>query len=264
MARCTALVVPLSVTVRGAARRRGAARGGAPRSATGDRDQRAASRGRVSALGSAHCVRCPQRTRGRPSPTRRPQPHRARGIPDVSKWTGDVVPALRCDICSGRIVLGVRYSTRPCEKPFRVTEAVMHALRSPQLIVTAVLVLGAVACGKGSKSPPPAPPAAARRMPAGPAEYTVIIKRTWTKKKHPFEHPSAAPFSGMIRASHNAKYSIFTVGRRPTPGLERLSEEGKHSPLDTEIRGAIDQGKDRKSIRLNSSHGYISYAVFCL
>ena len=27
-----------------------------------------------------------------------------------------------------------------------------------------------------------------------------------------------------------------------TAGLERLSEEGKHSPLDTEIRTAIDQG----------------------
>ena len=46
----------------------------------------------------------------------------------------------------------------------------------------------------------------------------------------------------MIGASLNAKYSIFAVGRRPTPGLEHLSEEGKHSPLDTEIRTAIDQG----------------------
>ena len=118
----------------------------------------------------------------------------------------------------------------------------MHALRSPQLIVTTVLALAVVACGKGSKSPPAAPPAAARTMPTGPAEYTVIIKSTWTKKSHPFEYPSDAHFSGMIGASHNAKYSIFTVGRRPTPGLERLSEEGKHSPLDTEIRAAIDQG----------------------
>src|SRR2546429_958346 len=28
--------------------------------------------------------------------------------------------------------------------------------------------------------------------------------------------------------------------------------------------GALDQRADRKSTRLNSSHGYISYAVFCL
>src|SRR2546429_9704043 len=31
------------------------------------------------------------------------------------------------------------------------------------------------------------------------------------------------------------------------------------------LRGPwIDQARDRKSTRLNSSHGYISYAVFCL
>src|SRR2546422_8229150 len=38
------------------------------------------------------------------------------------------------------------------------------------------------------------------------------------------------------------------------------------SPYEDEQRalaGAVD-GLDRKSTRLNSSHGYISYAVFCL
>src|SRR6266704_4179130 len=109
-------------------------------------------------------------------------------------------------------------------------------------VTLAVLCLAA--CGKGSKSAPPAaPPAAARpARPTAPAEYTVIVKSTWTKTTHPFEYPSGAHFSGMIGASHNAKYSVFAVGRRPTPGLERLSEEGKHSPLDTEIQSAIDQG----------------------
>jgi len=106
-----------------------------------------------------------------------------------------------------------------------------------------VLLLAVVACGKSKSAAPAAPPAAARpAMPVGPAEYTVVIKSTWTKASHPFEYPSGAHFSGMIGASHNAKYSIFAIGRRPTPGLERLSEEGKHSPLDTEIRAAIDQG----------------------
>src|SRR2546422_7499788 len=28
--------------------------------------------------------------------------------------------------------------------------------------------------------------------------------------------------------------------------------------------GGLSSGRDRKSTRLNSSHGYISYAVFCL
>jgi len=110
--------------------------------------------------------------------------------------------------------------------------------------LTPIVLLCVAACGKGSKSAAPAaPPGAARpSMPTAPAEYTVIVKSTWTKVSHPFEYPSDAHFSGMIGASHNAKYSIFAIGRRPTPGLERLSEEGKHSPLDTEIRTAIDQG----------------------
>jgi hypothetical protein len=108
--------------------------------------------------------------------------------------------------------------------------------------LTPIVLLCVAACGKGSKSA--APPSAAARpsMPTGPAEYTVIVKSTWTRVSHPLEYPSDAHFSGMIGASHNAKYSIFAIGRRPTPGLERLSEEGKHSPLDTEIRSAIDQG----------------------
>ncbi len=110
--------------------------------------------------------------------------------------------------------------------------------------VTPIVLFCVAACGKGSKSEPPAAPSAAARpnMPTSSVEYTVIVKSTWTKVSHPFEYPSGAHFSGMIGASHNAKYSIFAIGRRPTPGLERLSEEGKHSPLDTEIRTAIDQG----------------------
>ena len=110
----------------------------------------------------------------------------------------------------------------------------------------AVAALLAASCGKGSKSAqsaPPAPPAAAKAVvPVGPAEYTVIIKSTWTKANFPLEYPSDAHFSGMIGASHNAKYSIFAIGRRPTRGLERLSEEGKHSPLNDEINAAIEQG----------------------
>ena len=114
----------------------------------------------------------------------------------------------------------------------------MRALRSSVLVM---VMLALVACGKSSNTvppPPPAPPAA----PTTPAEYTVIIKSTWTKATFPLEYPSDGHFSGMIGASHNARYTIFAVGKRPTRGLERLSEEGKHSPLNDEIKHAIDQG----------------------
>src|SRR2546422_6667072 len=37
-----------------------------------------------------------------------------------------------------------------------------------------------------------------------------------------------------------------------------------HLPVDHANRQKLETGLDRKSTRLNSSHGYISYAVFCL
>src|SRR2546429_2586731 len=42
------------------------------------------------------------------------------------------------------------------------------------------------------------------------------------------------------------------------------SENGGSGRLELPARGAPAEDKDRKSTRLNSSHGYISYAVFCL
>jgi len=80
------------------------------------------------------------------------------------------------------------------------------------------------------------------------ANYTVTFKGAWTAKTHPFEFPEAGlltgpHFSGLIGATHNGGYHIFEEGKMPTPGLERLSEEGKHSPLDKEINEAIKSGK---------------------
>ena len=84
---------------------------------------------------------------------------------------------------------------------------------------------------------------------ANSATYKVTFTRLWTMKTHPFEYPEAGlltgpHLSGLIGATHSAgSYAIYKVGTLPTPGLERLSEEGKHSPLDQEIKDAIAAGK---------------------
>src|SRR2546429_5783446 len=68
-------------------------------------------------------------------------------------------------------------------------------------------------------------------------------------------------------------YFFFLMIRRPPRStlfpyttlfrslLGRHAQRGDREP--SQVHGAR-RGRDRKSTRLNSSHGYISYAVFCL
>src|SRR5436309_11656741 len=56
------------------------------------------------------------------------------------------------------------------------------------------------------------------------------------------------------------------VPRRGAPGRDELRTvvRTEDDVRVTDVRGAYDGAKDRKSTRLNSSHVKISYAVFCL
>lgn len=79
-------------------------------------------------------------------------------------------------------------------------------------------------------------------------EYHVSLTSTWSASNHPFEYPEAGlvtgpHLSGLIGVSHAGQYEIFQAGRTPSPGLERLSEEGKHDPLNREIQAAIAEGR---------------------
>lgn len=80
------------------------------------------------------------------------------------------------------------------------------------------------------------------------AEYQVTLRSTWTEANHPFEYPEAGVvtgphFSGLIGATHGGQFELFAEGKAPSPGLERLSEEGKHDPLNREIQSAIAAGR---------------------
>jgi Spondin_N len=82
---------------------------------------------------------------------------------------------------------------------------------------------------------------------AAPVKYRIELTPLWTKANFPFEYPDTSlihkpHFSGLIGTAHNANYHIFVEGQMPTPGLERLSEMGKHDPLDAEINSAIAAG----------------------
>src|SRR2546429_2469011 len=66
------------------------------------------------------------------------------------------------------------------------------------------------------------------------------------------------PYTTLFRSQflRPVQDSLSEIRRYPRPDRLGLAEE------DVRARGT-DAG-DRKSTRLNSSHGYISYAVFCL
>lgn len=116
-------------------------------------------------------------------------------------------------------------------------------------------------------------------MDTASVEYAIVFRSNWTRARHPFEYPEAGVvtgphFSGIIGAAHNASYNLFAEGALPTAGLEKLSEEGKHSPLDEEIRAAITAGNASRlfesgplrdfsdsvvtSVRVDAAHPFVS------
>jgi hypothetical protein len=121
-----------------------------------------------------------------------------------------------------------------------------YTSRIALLASAAMLVVGCSKDMKDDAANANATPAGAAMDPAG-ADYRIVLRSNWTKANHPFEYPEAGAltgphFSGIIGTSHNASYMIFREGGMPTPGLEKLSEEGKHSPLDEEIQAATSAG----------------------
>src|SRR5687768_17773224 len=73
------------------------------------------------------------------------------------------------------------------------------------------------------------------------------------------------PYTTLFR-SHDPRRKNFSRLRHPRPPPLRLRHLRSHllPGRPTHRRNRHPHGPDRKSTRLNSSHGYISYAVFCL
>src|SRR2546422_2295281 len=60
-------------------------------------------------------------------------------------------------------------------------------------------------------------------------------------------------------------YTTLFRSRRTRDRCRESPRRSRHAPLaEADEAAGLAEGEDRKSTRLNSSHGYISYAVFCL
>src|SRR2546422_8136449 len=72
------------------------------------------------------------------------------------------------------------------------------------------------------------------------------------------------PYTTLFRSADPLR-ALAHAGEPPVsfpPGLEKLRIDA--AAIDPQLLQSGREGQDRKSTRLNSSHGYISYAVFCL
>src|SRR2546429_3380240 len=79
------------------------------------------------------------------------------------------------------------------------------------------------------------------------------------------------PYTTLFRSLRLLRALRLRVGRQGEPSDHRVAGADEEPELRAAHSRQCDQGQsrlrqeaDRKSTRLNSSHGYISYAVFCL
>src|SRR2546429_2610580 len=70
------------------------------------------------------------------------------------------------------------------------------------------------------------------------------------------------PYTTLFRSRHVERDVLLGLPPDHLPGVTLLHPV--HLDLLDDHVPAPDGRQDRKSTRLNSSHGYISYAVFCL
>src|SRR2546429_1166187 len=85
----------------------------------------------------------------------------------------------------------------------------------------------------------------------------------------PNEQEIYAGFVKSREAKHDAE--LYRVYQKEEDRIERRGGKVRRVLLDFELKKKVNRDltrlgpeRDRKSTRLNSSHGYISYAVFCL
>ena len=91
--------------------------------------------------------------------------------------------------------------------------------------------------------------------------YRVTFASTWSVQTHPEGFPASAHYSGLHGVTHHASWSLWRPGGTATPGIERMAERGKSSPLKDEIRDAIRAGHAGVEIRgdtLRRSPGSLS------
>jgi hypothetical protein len=114
--------------------------------------------------------------------------------------------------------------------------------RSILVVVSAVLAVAA--CGGSSAVAPTTPSVPSPSpTPAAIARYRVSFDSSWSDASHPTDIPRTPHFSGLIGGTHNAAVTFWTEGGLASDGIRLMAEQGRKTPLDTEVEAAIAAGR---------------------
>ena len=70
-------------------------------------------------------------------------------------------------------------------------------------------------------------------MPMAPAEYTIVVKSTWTPATHPFEYPAAGALTGPHFSGVMVEKGLLSAEER-APGVRTVTS---NSPLGSALMG---------------------------
>src|ERR1041385_2406066 len=85
-----------------------------------------------------------------------------------------------------------------------------------------------------------------------------------TISKHDAHHERARSELKTVRQQHTLALPAVAFSEALVAPYRTSQSEGRSVEGGLRRLGRVEPVTDRKSTRLNSSHGYISYAVFCL
>lgn len=80
---------------------------------------------------------------------------------------------------------------------------------------------------------------------AGPetASFELTAEITWSARTAPLDFPDRAHMSGLVGATHNARYVLFRDGHAASSGLELVAENGRAAILRAEFTEAMRRGR---------------------
>jgi len=114
-------------------------------------------------------------------------------------------------------------------------------------VVPLLVLIGLIGCGGSSPlAPTPAAVPSPTPSPAAAARYRVTFEASWSALSHPTDIPRNPHFSRLIGGTHKSTVKFWESGRLASEGIRLMAEQGRTTPLDTEVEAAIAAGQAQR------------------